>query len=148
MAINQNLDLGVINRLRGSVTLPSNSQLNINASGISEDGIIVEPESGGGDLLAQMSGAVVSLRPYTLVKVRFGVVRTLTIGTTWYNQWKTNSAVGDVQVTPVTAVAPTHYILNAVISSVGRIAENGESADLPIVLTGMLALNSDLWSAA
>ncbi len=147
MPITQNTNLGTINRLLGSITLPSNNTLNITANCITEEGILVEPESGGGELLPQMTGAVVSLRPYTMVRVSFGVLRTLTIGNLWFNQWLLNSAVGDLHITPVTSVFPTYYISNAVLSSVGRIAENGHAADMPIVLTGTLIINSALWSA-
>jgi len=148
VAITQNTNLGQINRLRGSITLPGFNNLAITASCLTEEGILVEPEEGGGDLLKQMTGAVASLRPYVMVRVSFGVLRTLSIGTSWYNQWLSNSAVGDLHITPVTSVAPTHYIQNSLISSVGRIAENGTSADLPIVLTGTLIVNSALWSAS
>ena len=147
MAITQTTDLGNIIRLRGAITLPSLPSLGINASCIDEEGIIVEPEEGGGDLLRQMTGAVTSLNAYALVRVSFNVVRTLSVGTLWYNQWLKNSAVGDLHVTPVTSVAPTHYISNAIISSVGRIAENGQSANMPIVLRGSLIVNTDLWSS-
>lgn len=147
MAINQSIDLGTINRIRGSIVLPSNTNLNITAKCINQEGIVVEPMSGGGDLLEQMSGAVVSLKPYVLVRVTFGVLRTLSIGTLWYKQWLSNSAIGDLNITPVTSVAPEHYITNAVITGVGRIGENGATADLPITLTGSMIINSELWSA-
>jgi len=147
MAISQNTNLGTINRLRGSITLPSFNALAITANCLTEEGIMIEPQDGGGDLLRQMTGAVVSLRPYALVRVSFGVLRTLSIGAAWYNQWLANSAVGDLHITPVTSVFPTIYISNSIISSVGRIAENGQTADIPMVLTGTLIVNSDLWSA-
>lgn len=147
MAITQNTNLGQIIRLRAAITFPSNPSLNVTANCITEEGIMIEPESGGGELLRQMTGAVVSLRPYTLFKVSFNIVRTLTIGTLWYQQWLLNSAVGDAQITPVTSVAPTHYVANTLITSVGRIAENGHSADIPIVITGTVIINSQLWSS-
>jgi hypothetical protein len=147
MPITQNTNLGTINRLLGSITFPSNPALNVTANTITEEGILVEPESGGGELLPQMTGAVVSLRPYTMVRVSFGILRTLTIGADWYQQWLLNSAVGDMHITPVTSIFPTQFITNAVISSVGRIAENGHAADMPIVVTGTLILNSSLWAA-
>jgi hypothetical protein len=148
MAISQNVNLGQINRLRGAITIPSTSGLNLTANCLTEEGILVEPEGGGGELLPQMTGGVVSLKPYVFVRISFGVLRTLSIGATWYQQWLLDSAIGDLHITPVTSVAPTHYITNSLITGVGRIAENGSSADLPIVLTGTLILNSSLWSAA
>lgn len=147
MSIAQNTNLGVITRLRASLIFPSNPSLNIPANALGEEGITIEPEGGGGELLGQMTGAVVSLSPYVRVRISFGVLRTLSIGTVWYERWLKNSAVGDINGTPVTSVAPTHNVQNAIISSVGRIAENGSSAELPIVLTGTMIVNSDMWSA-
>lgn len=146
MSIAQNTDLGVINRLRASITLPSFPALNVTANMLSETGIRISPDRGGGELLGQMSGAVVSLNPYTTCRVSFEVLRTLSVGTNWYSQWLSNSAVLDLHITPVTSVAPSHYIRNAVISHVGDIDENGTTATMPIVLTGTLILNTALWS--
>lgn len=148
MAISPNTPQGMLNRLRGSVIIPSNSALNVTSDFLTPEGIEIQPEGNITDLLDTMTGRVGSQAAKQNINVVINLVRSQSLATAFYNQIKKNTALGDLRIISDSSSQPDRTIRNAYIISRPEEALNGTQVKWNVTLGGYEIVNSDLWEAA
>lgn len=148
MAISQNTALGFLNRIASSLTFPSNSALNVIGPNLGPEGITFNPTGAAAVMLDQTTGRVISENPYMSVSIEVQLIRTQSLCETWINQILSNVAIGDIHVTTDSSIFPDLYFENAAITTPGRMAFNGSSANMTVTIEATWVINSELWSAA
>lgn len=146
MATNPNLFPSNLNRIRGSVLVPGNSSLNITASYLGKEGIVIAPQS---PVVTQMQGLatiVNSEEPYQLVQVTAMVMKSLALSAAYINQIQQSPTVGTITVTPDTSVLPQFTLYNCAIVNWNQISMAGTQPDFAIVFQGQWNVSNDLWS--
>jgi len=143
---NPNVAQGTLNRLRGSVVVPSNTSLNVTASYLGPNGISMSFEGETTTMLPQMTGVVTSPQPYQMVHIEIHLLKTQSFAQTWENQRQTNSLIGDVTVTTDAATLDAYVVQNCAISNVRQLSFNGQDAGYVVTLAGYIQINSDLWN--
>ena len=146
MATNPNLFPSNLNRIRGSVLVPGNSSLNITASYLGKEGIVIAPQS---PVVTQMQGLatiVNSEEPYQLVQVTAMVMKSLALSAAYINQIQQSPTVGTITVTPDTSVLPQFTLYNCAIVNWNQISMAGTQPDFAIVFQGQFNVSNDLWS--
>lgn len=148
MAISPNTPQGMLNRLRGSVIIPSNSALNVTSDFLTPEGIEIQPEGNITDLLDTMTGRVGSQAAKQNINVVINLVRSQSLATAYYNQIKKNTALGDLRIISDSSSQPDRTIRNAYIISRPEEALNGTQVKWNVTIGGYEIVNSDLWEAA
>ncbi|GBQ07521.1 hypothetical protein [Saccharibacter floricola] len=148
MAISPNTPQGMLNRLRGSVIIPSNSALNVTSDFLTPEGIEIQPEGNVTDLLDTMTGRVGSQAAKQNINVVINLVRSQSLATAYYNQIKKNTALGDLRIISDSSSQPDRTIRNAYIISRPEEALNGTQVKWNVTIGGYEIVNSDLWEAA
>lgn len=146
MATNPNLFPSNLNRIRGSVLVPGNSSLNITASYLGKEGIVIAPQS---PVVTQMQGLatiVNSEEPYQLVQVTAMVMKSLALSAAYINQIQQSPTVGTITVTPDTSVLPQFTLYNCAIVNWNQISMAGTQPDFAIVFQGQFNVSNDLWN--
>jgi hypothetical protein len=136
---------GVLNKLRGSLSVILLPELNVTASYLGEDGISLAFEGEASAYLPTMTGAVPSPNPYQISTVSIALLRTQNLSAIWKAQMELNTTIGDVVVKTDTATLPNYSFLNCTIKGVGELAVNGRSPLYGIVLQGTYYINSTLF---
>ena len=78
---------GTLNRLRGSVTIPSNTGLNITASYLGKDGISMSFDGAANTAIDTMTGIVQSPEPYQRVTVAIHLLKSQARGASLYQRF-------------------------------------------------------------
>jgi hypothetical protein len=146
MATNPNLFPSNLNRIRGSVLVPGNSSLNITASYLGKEGIVIAPQS---PVVTQMQGLatiVNSEEPYQLVQVTAMVMKSLALSAAYINQIQQSPTIGTITVTPDTSVLPQFTLYNCAIVNWNQISMAGTQPDFAIVFQGQWNVSNDLWN--
>lgn len=152
MPSNPMIPQGTLNRLRGSVNCIGNGpagavdQLNVTAPYLGKGGIALELQGNATDILPQLTGTVTSPAPFQMGTVTINILKTQNLSALWKTQLETNSAIGDIVVTPDTSALPTYTLYNCGIETVKPMTFNGEDAGMGITITGYYLLNNDLWN--
>lgn len=145
MAINSAVSQGTLNRLRGSIVVTDNSDLNVTSEYLSAGGISIAPEGNVTDFINTLTGRVTSPVPYLPVTITIHLNRAQSLAATWWNQAQTNSLIGNVTVTPDVTTFPNITVLNCGITSVPAQTYTGQDPDYPIVVQGYVIVNNTLW---
>ena len=130
------LNPGNLNRVRGSIVVPGNADLNITAAYLGKEGISIAPEGDVTTTLPLLVSTAISEEPYQIVTVTANIVKSLALSATYINQIITNPSVGNIIVTLDSSVLPTFTINNASIANWQQIMANGTQADFPITFKG------------
>lgn len=148
MAGNPLVDQGVLNRLKGQMTITSFPALNVTASYLDKEGINLRLE---GQMTLQhdtMTGRVQSPEPYVPVTMVVALLRTQALANAYKIQWEANSVLGDIMawldVSPG-GVAPFQF-QNMAIQGVGDILINGTTPAFGVSITGTYTVNNNLWN--
>jgi hypothetical protein len=137
---------GTLNRLRGSVNFPTNSELNVTAPYLGKGGITFSLEGEAVTYIPTMSGAVTSPEPYMMCKCVINLLKTQNLSDVYKRQMELTALVGDFVVTPDASTLSTYYINNASIESVKELPFNGTDAGYAVTLSGYYLVNSQSWS--
>lgn len=148
MAINTATSQGTLNRLRASITVTDNPDLNVTSDYLGAGGISVAPSGNVTDFINTMTGRVTSPVPYIPVEVTINMLRTQTLGAAWYNQALSNSLLGAVTITPDVTTFPNISLRNCGITSLPTQSYAGTDPSFDIVVSGYMIINSELWAAA
>lgn len=137
---------GTINRLRASVSIPSNSNLNVTPAYLGKDMISIIPQGDITHAIPTATGYVTSPEPYQMVEVHIHVLRTNGLGDLYKKQIENLSTIGDFVVRSDTAPFSDYNISNGSIKSTNEIKYNGDDAGWLIVLQGAYQVNSALYN--
>lgn len=148
MAINSGTSQGTLDRLRGSITVTDNSDLNVTSDYLGVGGITVAPSGNVTDFINTMTGRVTSPVPYIPVEVTINMLRTQTLAASWYDQALSNSLLGAVTITPDVTTFPNITLKNCGITSLPSQSYAGTDPSFDIVISGYMIVNAQLWAAA
>ena len=139
-----NIPLTPLNRIRGSVSVPSNTNLNLNANQLGEKGITLKLEGKITDVIPAMTGVVNSPRIYQTATITLDLLKTNGFGDIWKKQAELNSLIGDIVVYPDTSALSNYPLSNCSIADIDPDTLNGTSASMSLTITGTYYINSSL----
>ena len=146
MAGNPQVVQGTLNRLRGSVVIPSFPNLNVTAPYLGRPGITMAFEGETTNAIPTMTGTVQSPLPYQMVTITIALLKTQALAPQWETQRQTLSVIGDVTVTPDTSSLPSYTMNNCAIDNVRELNFAGEDAGYVVTVKGYYQINNSLWS--
>lgn len=139
---------GTLNRLKASVTLPSNSALNITSAYMSKRFVTVTFDGNFDNLIPTATGAVTSPEPYVMATVTVGLLRTQSLAAAWQNQALTLSDIGDVSIFPdvPTSTFKEIDLTNCIIRHMDPGPYDGTNPEVTLIIEGVYYINSNLWT--
>ena len=146
MASNPQVFQGTLNRLRGSLVVPSYPQLQVTAPFLGPAGISVSRNGEATTMLPTMTGTVTSPAPYQMVSITLNLLRTQNLAALWETQMQTVSTIGDINVIPDTAALANYTFNNCAIVNIGELTFAGQDAGYMVTLGGYYQINNSLWS--
>jgi hypothetical protein len=146
MATNPILIPGNLNRVRGTILVPSNATLNITAPFLGKEGIVIAPQSAVVTQMQGMATVVNSEEPYQIVQVTAAIMKSLALSAAYLNQIKNAPILGQVTVTPDTTVIPAFTLYNVAITNWSQISMAGLQPDFTVTFQGQFNVSNDLWN--
>lgn len=147
MAGNPLLDLGVLNRILGSVTWTNFPALNVTAPYLDKDGINLRLDGEASQNLPAMTGTVQSPEPYIQVEVVISLLKTLPLSGAYKAQWEDYPVIGPGTVYPdVSSGLPSFQVYNMAISRVGDLLFNGTTAMYGVSCRGYYVVSNALFA--
>lgn len=152
MAVNLNpqQNLGVINRLAASVSVPSYPALSVTPPFLAKQAIRLAPEGDATKFLEVLTGVVPSPEPYQLITVRIALVKTLPLCALYQTQFQQNTLIGNITVRPDVSRGSGGLqpfdIQNAAIMGYGEMDFSGEDPAFQVTLRGSWFVNAQLWT--
>jgi hypothetical protein len=143
---NPNVTQGTLNRLRGSVVIPSYSNLNVTAPYLGRGGISIAFEGETTTMIPTMTGTVQSPMPYQMITVTVSLLKTQSLAAQWEAQRQVLSLIGDITITTDTSTLPNYTFNNCAIDNVRELNFAGEDAGYVVTLKGYYQINSSLWN--
>lgn len=137
---------GTLNRLRGSVVIPSFTNLNVTAGYLGTGGISLSLDGDATQMIDTMTGLVTSPEPYIGATITLNLLRTQGFSETWRQQWENSSLIGQVTVHTDTASLPHFDFQNCAITKVPSFGFDGRSADFMVEIRGIYYINNALWN--
>lgn len=146
MAGSPQIAQGTLNRLRGSVVVPSYPQLTVTAPFLGKAGISVAFEGETTTTIPTMVGTAQSPQPYQMVVITISLLKTNGLSTVWEAQRQLLSLIGDVNVVPDSVTLPIYTFNNAAIQNVRELNFAGEDAGYVATVSAYYQINSSLWN--
>ena len=146
MPTNPNLIPGNINRIRGTILVPSNASLNITAPYLGAEGITISPQTAVTTVIQGMASTINSEEPYQIIQVRAMVLKSLALSAAYISQIQNSPGLGNITITPDTNVMSPFTLNNATIVNWQEISLAGRQADFAVVFAGYYNISNDLWS--
>jgi hypothetical protein len=143
---NPNVPQGTLNRLRGSVTVPSNTQLNVTAPYLGKDGISLSFDGAANTAIDTMVGLVQSPEPYQRVTMAIHLLKTQALAELWKSTVESNVLLGDITVKTDSSILAPYLISNCAVMNVNPLKFDGTDAGWIVMITGIYYINSDLWN--
>ena len=137
---------GTLNRLIGSVVIPSFQALNVSASYLGKRGISFELGDMATQVIDTMVGIVTSPEPYMPATLTIPLLKTQPLASNWINQVALNSVLGTVTVYPDTRAYPAFDCLNCSVTRIGSMSFAGEDPTVVFTLQGYYPINGALWN--
>lgn len=139
------VDQGTLNRLIGSVSVPSFPALNITASYLGKEGINLALEGSATTHIEVMVGNVLSGEPYRMCSVTVELLKSQALADAWKRQEELLSLIGDITVRPDTKTLSPYQIVNCGIDGVRDLKFNGTVAGYAVMIKGIYRVNSSLF---
>lgn len=146
MAINPLILQGTLNRIRGSVIVPSFSSLNVTSSYMGKRMYAITFDGDFAEMIGTATGAVTSPEPYVMASIEINLLRTQSLSSAWLNQSQTTSSIGEIQCHSDTSAFPMIQIDNCIIKHVDPGVFDGTDPVCKIHLQGLYYLNNNLWN--
>lgn len=150
MALSPIINLGVVNRLAASVTIPLYSSLSVTAQFLAKPGIRLAPEGDTTKFIEVMASVVPSPEPYIMMTATIPLVKTLSIAAAYQAQMQLSTILGQVTIRPdVTRGSgglQPFVLQQAALMRAENMDFGGESAEFGVVIRGAWYINAALWS--
>ena len=137
--------LGRLNRVRGSVSVTDNPALNVTSSFLGKEGISLRPDGPATDIIPTMTGTVGSQVPYQQVTLTVHLVRTTGLAASYQQQFASDTALGEVVVTPDATTFGNFTILNSYLVNFNEVTINGSDAGFVVTISGYMVTNDKMW---
>lgn len=145
MATNPMIPQGTINRVRGSIVVPSFPALNVTAGYLSKKLITLMPETNAVEQEDTVTGFVNNPEvrvPYTIT---VGLLRTQSLFEAWQTQMKTQAPIGRIVVHSDTSAFPAVTVHNVSILKCTP-GQFGVESDSELLMRGYVYVNNYLWN--
>lgn len=106
----------------------------------------MRPEGPATDIIGTMAGTVGSQVPYQQVTITIHLLKTQSLGTSYQNQFLTDTALGEVVVTPDATTFGTVTALNCYLMNFNELLLNGTDAGYVVTISGYVPVNSNMWN--
>lgn len=136
---------GFLNRVRGAMSVTDSPDLNVTASYLGKDGISMRPENPATDIIDTMTGTVGSQSPYQKVTVTVHLLKTQALGASYQKRFATNTALGEVVITPDATTFGNFTLLNCYLTNFNEISFNGMDAGYVATYSGYITTNDNMW---
>lgn len=138
---------GFLNRVRGAVSVTDDSDLNVTAPYLGSDAISLRPDTPATDVLPTLTGTVGSQIPYQQVTLTVHMLRTQALAAAWQNRFATDTALGEIVVTPDSNVFNDYTVLNAYLTNFQEINITGRDPGFVAMISGYIITNNDMWDS-
>ena len=136
---------GLLNRVRGSVVFPSNSNLNVTAPYLAVEGISLDIDEDGTEQLKTITGIVNSPAAYVLATATIHVLKTQALGEAWAQQFQSNSQIGRMVIHTDSSALSQYRIHNCSLLKSEPGAMNGTNPTLLLTIRGTYNVNNYIW---
>lgn len=136
---------GSLNRIRGSITIPSFPELNVTAPFLGKEGIRITFQGAATVYYDTMTGAVTSPEPFQRVDVIVNLLKTQGLANLYMAQMQLNSALGDVTIRSDSSALAVYQIVNSSIMTVPSLDFSGDNPLFAVTLGGYWLTNSSLF---
>jgi hypothetical protein len=143
---NPNVNQGTLNRLRGSITIPDNTALNITAAYLGKEGISLSFDGAANTVIDTMTGVVQSPEPYQRVTVAAHLLKSQSLANLWKQQVEANVLLGSLTIKSDAQTMDPYQISNGAVVNVSPLKFDGTDAGWIIILSGIYYVNSQLWN--
>lgn len=159
-ALNQTVSLGQLNRLNGSVRIPSNAPLNVTYPFLHKPGIKLALQGKTTENIGVMIGTVPSKNVYLPAEVTINLLKTMGLASQYQAQIQDDCYLGDVVVRPDVQVIQaalqsigisgvtglqSFNLFNVSISSVREQSFAGDDPGFVVMLEGYWPINASLF---
>ena len=147
MAGNPLIVQGTLNRVRGSVVVPSFPTLNVTNGYLGKLGVRLAIQGDATQFIDTMTGMVTSPEPYLPAVVTIHLLRTQNLGALWRSQMENQTAVlGQVSVVPDATTWPSYDFTNCAITSIGEMPFDGTDPGYVIAIRGTYPINANMFN--
>ena len=136
---------GFLNRVRGAVSVTDSPELSITASYLGKEGISMRPDNAATDIIPTMTGTVGSQAPYQQVTLTVHLLRTQSLAASYQQRFASDTALGEVVVTPDANTFGNYTILNAYLVNFNELPFNGMDAGYVVTISGYVTTNDKMW---
>lgn len=136
---------GVLNRVRGALSITDYPALNITAPYLGREGISMRPSTNATDVLPTMTGTVGSQAVYQQVDVTIHMLKTQAMGASWQAQIADTTALGEMTLVSDASTFGDYTIYNGFIVGFGDVSANGSDAGYVLNISGYINVNNKLW---
>lgn len=136
---------GFLNRVRGAVSVTDSPSLGVTASYLGKEGISIRPDNAAADIIPTMTGTVGSQAPYQQVTLTIHLLKTQSLGASYQQRFASNTALGEVVVTPDANTFGNITVLNAYLVNFNEMSFNGMDAGYVVTISGYVTTNDNIW---
>lgn len=136
---------GFLNRVRGSISVTDNPNLSVTAAYLGKEGISLRPDNAATDIIPTMTGTVGSQTPYQQVTLTVHLLRTQSLGASYQQRFATDTALGEVVVTPDANTFGNFTVQNAYLVNFNELPFNGSDAGYVVTISGYVITNDNMW---
>ncbi|HGY5183029.1 TPA: hypothetical protein ACNV5L_003367 [Citrobacter braakii] len=136
---------GFLNRVRGTLSVTDVPALNVTASYLGKDGISLRPDNAATDIIPTMTGTVGSQTSYQQVTVTVHMLRTQGLSNSYKNRIATDTALGEVVITPDSTTLSNFTVLNAYLINFNELPFTGMDAGYVVTIGGYILANDNMW---
>jgi hypothetical protein len=146
VATNPRVPQGTLNRIRGSVLIPSFPTLNVTAPYLHKQGLSLALQGQSTTMIQTMTGVVTSPEPYMMAQLTISLLRTQNLADLYKARMELDARIGDLTITPDAATFSNYNLINCAISSVREMTFAGEDPGFIVLIDGSYDVNSELWN--
>lgn len=146
MATNPRVPQGTLNRVRGSVIVPSFPNLNVTAPFLGKGAISINLQGQATQMIQTLTGVVTSPEPYMMAQITINLLRTQQLANLYKARMELDTLIGDIQIIPDVNTLSNYQLLNCSIGAVRELPFTGDDAGYVVTVDGYYEVNSNLWN--
>lgn len=147
MAVNPLLSQGTLNRVRGSIIVPTYPNLNVINGNLGKMGIRLAIQGDATQFIDTMTGMVTSPEPYLPAVITVHLLRTQSLGALWRSQEESQTSVlGQVTVVTDSVTWSEYDFVNCGITSITDMPFDGTDPGYVIGIRGTYPINAAMFN--
>jgi len=148
MPLNPNVPQGVLNRVRGSLQISQNQDLNVTAPYLGSEGMSFNPTGNAVDYIRTLTGMVRSPAPYMGMEGTIHLLRTQSLSNLWKNTLESDAYLGQLTLRPDASQLGAFVFQNCSIAGMEPLKVNGTDAGFMVRVEGVYPTNGSLYNNA